>query len=143
MHQWAERLWSVAAGDAALDVQELRAVQEQWDELVPDHDDFDSPFTSAALDAAVVLVCATDAAASSSAEDASNAGYQAMARSDLLAQESQNMHPQDPGLEEKIRTHPLMQTELHRQADVLALLEAGTELTATSLASIRPPAKPV
>ncbi len=137
MRQWAERLWSIAAGDTVLNVDELRAVQEQWDALVPDHDDFDSLLTSAALDAAVVLVCATDVAASGSAQEALNAGAQVVALADLLAQESEDMHPQDAQLEEKILAHPLMQAELRRQADVLAVLEAGTELTATSLASLR------
>lgn len=141
MHKWAEQLWNVAAGNAVLDVQELRAVQEQWDELVPDHDDFDSPLTSAALDAAVVLVCATEVAKSGSAQEASNAGYQAIAIADLLAQESENMHPRDPQLEEKILAHPLMQAELRRQADVLGLLEPGAELTPPALAFIRQSAK--
>lgn len=133
MRAWAVRLWNSAVGHTPLDRQAVDVIQTQWDELVPDHDEFDSPLTSVALDAAVTLMCATVVAESGSVEEASNAGYQAVAIADLLAQEAEDMHPQDPQLEEKILAHGLMQSELRRQEQLLAVLESGVEFTADSL----------
>lgn len=138
MHGWGVQLWDVAVGTTLLDGPALQAMQAQGLTLVPDHDEFDSPLTSAALDAAVVLMCAMAAAESGSSTEAAHAGSQAIAIADLLAQESENMHPQDPQLEEKIWRHPLMQAELSRQDNVLNMLESGADWTARSLESLRP-----
>jgi len=133
MHEWAVQLQNVATGTSALDVQKVEEITTQWDTLVPDHDEFDSSLTSAALDAALTLTYATDAAVSESVDDAVNAGHQAMTLADMLTQESENMHPQDSQLEEKILAHPLMQAELQRQIQALCALESGDELIAPSV----------
>lgn len=125
MDAWARRLSAAAAGDAPLEAQEVRAMQAHWDALVPDLDEFASPLTSAAQDAALTLVAATDAAVSHGTEDAVTAATHAINLADLLAQEEGGLHPHDPHLEAKILAHPRMQAELHRQDALLSHLEAG------------------
>jgi len=129
MHGWAVQLWNVATGTSALSDRALQDMNARWNTLLPDLDAFSSPLTSAALDAALILTYATDAAASGSVEDASNAGCQSVTLADMLAQEAEKMHPQDPHLEKKILAHPLMQSELQRQAQVLRTLASGGALT--------------
>lgn len=52
MDAWADQVWAVAATDAPLNVQAATAIQIHWDGLVPDLDEFDSPFASATQDTA-------------------------------------------------------------------------------------------
>lgn len=106
-------------------MQAATAIQTHWDGLVPDLDEFDSPFASATQDTALPLVAATDAAVSHRTDHAVTAATHAVNLADLLAQEDRGLHPQDLHLEARILAHPRMQAELQRQDALLTLLEAG------------------
>ncbi len=101
----------------------LRALVEQQ---APNTEEFSSPFTSAALDAANAVASLLDAVNEPDGADPIEVASLARDTVDLYVQEIENLDPNDGGLEDAIRCHPLMQAELRRQRDDLDYLERWT-----------------
>lgn len=102
---------------------DLKSVRERAEQQAPNTEDFSSPFTSAALDAANAVASVLDAVSEPEGADAVEVASLARDTVDLYVQEIENLGPNARGLEETIRRHPLMQAELGRQREDLAYLE--------------------
>jgi uncharacterized protein YjaG (DUF416 family) len=127
----------IEAGRLPSDLAELR---EACERQAPDTEDFHSPYTSAALDAACVAAIILDAL--ERPDEARPLEVATLARDtvDLFVAERMNLNPNAPGFEETILRHHLMQRELRRQRETLEALAnslgsregAGRELRAKS-----------
>jgi uncharacterized protein YjaG (DUF416 family) len=105
---------------------DFESVRARVEQQAPDTAGFSSPFTSAALDAANAVASVLDAISEPEGADAIEVASLARDTVDLYVQEIENLDPNDRGLEEAIRRHPLMQAELRRQREDLAHLERWT-----------------
>lgn len=98
---------------------------ELW---IPDTENFDSQFTSAALDAgnAVVetLLCCADGKAERAADVASFATDSV----DMYIQDVKNLNYSDSNFEQKIQNDPFMKREIKNQEDCLILLQKHDSL---------------
>lgn len=119
-----EAAWSWLESDLVPD--DLETVRARVEEQAPNTEDFSSPFTSAALDAANAVAGLLEAIAERDGADPVEVASLARDTVDLYVQEIDNLDPNDPGLEDAIRRHPLMQAELRRQRDDLGYLELWT-----------------
>jgi uncharacterized protein len=118
----------------------LAELRETCEQQAPDTEQFHSPYTSAALDAANVAAAILDAL--ERPDEARPVDVASLARDtvDLFVQERMNLDPNAPGFEETILRHNLMQSELRRQRENLEALtrwsgdreKAGRELRAKS-----------
>lgn len=134
--------WSWLESDRAPD--DLKSVRARIEQQMPNTEDFSSPFTSAALDAANAVASLLDALSEPDGADPVEVASLARDTIDLYVQEIDDLDPNDRELEDAIRRHPLMQAELRRQRDDLTHLERWTgsrrdavkELRATGDAAI-------
>lgn len=125
----------IESGQLLDNVAELR---DACDQQAPNTEQFHSPYTSAALDAANVAAIILDAL--EQPDEARPVDVASLARDtvDLFIQEHMNLDPNAPGFEETILRHHLMQTELRHQREALEALTklfgdretAGRELRA-------------
>jgi len=116
--------WSWLESDRAPD--DLKSIRAQVEQQAPNTEDFSSPFTSAALDAANAVASLLEAVDDPDGADPVEVASLARDTVDLYVQEIESLDPNDRGLEDAIRRHPLMQAELRRQRDDLAYLERWT-----------------
>jgi uncharacterized protein len=116
--------WSWLDSDRVPD--DSKSVRAQVEQQAPNTEDFSSPFTSAALDAANAVASLLDAVAEPDGADPGEVASLARDTVDLYVQEIEKLDPNDRGIENAIRLHPLMQSELRRQRDELAYLERWT-----------------
>jgi uncharacterized protein YjaG (DUF416 family) len=105
---------------------DLKSMRAQVEQQAPNTEAFSSPFTSAALDAANAVASLLEALDEPGGADPVEVASLARDTVDLYVQEIENLDPNDRGLEDAIRRHPLMQTELRRQRDDLNYLERWT-----------------
>lgn len=105
---------------------DLKSVRAQVEQQAPNTEDFSSPFTSAALDAANAVASLLDAIDELDSADPVEVASLARDTVDLYVQEIENWDPNDRNLEDAIRCHPLMQAELRRQRNDLDYLEHWT-----------------
>jgi uncharacterized protein len=100
----------------------LSELQEACEKQAPDTEEFHSPYTSAALDAANVASAILDAL--ERPDEARPVDVASLARDtvDMFVQERMNLDPNAPGFEEAILQHNLMQRELSRQQENLEAL---------------------
>jgi uncharacterized protein YjaG (DUF416 family) len=118
----------------------LAELREACEQQAPDTEQFSSPYTSAALDAANVASIILDAL--DRPDEAQPVDVASLARDtvDLFVQECMNLDLNAPGFEDTILQHSLMQSELRRQREDLEALTnwsedretAGRELRAQS-----------
>jgi uncharacterized protein YjaG (DUF416 family) len=116
--------WSWLESDRVPD--DLKSVRARVEQQAPDTEGFSSRFTSAALDAANAVASLLDAIDDPDGANPVEVASLARDTVDLYVQEIENLDPNDRGLEDAIRRHPLMQAELRRQRDDLAYLERWT-----------------
>lgn len=124
LRRGVDAAWSWLESDRAPD--DLKSVRARAEQQAPDTERFSSPFTSAALDAANAVASLLDAVGKSDGADPVEVASLARDTVDLYVQEIENLDPNDRGLEDAIRRHPLMQAELRRQRDDLNFLERWT-----------------
>lgn len=100
----------------------LAELREACEQQAPDTEQFRSPYTSAALDAANVAAIILDTL--ERPDEARPVDVASLARDtvDLFVQERLNLDPNAPGFEETILRHNLMQSELRRQREDLDVL---------------------
>lgn len=94
----------------------------------PDSEDFETMLVSAALDAAIATVHILEFLELRDREGAIAVAKLARNTVDLVVQELDAMLPNAPDLEERIRTHVLMQNELYWQEKALSEVAADVDL---------------
>jgi uncharacterized protein YjaG (DUF416 family) len=110
---------------------ELSKIGSSCEEQAPDTEDFQS-FVSPALDAALAVAAVLALIQTQDVYRAVEVVSLSRDTVDMFVQELENMPPNAPDLEERIRLHPLMQAELELQHNDLAALEAGIDLAQLS-----------
>lgn len=98
-------------------------LKEQCEENAPDTEDFESSLVSPALDAAVSIATLLELLEDRSPKHALEIACLARDTVDMYIQELENLSPGGQDLEEQIRSHKLMQTELRNQHDDLARVQ--------------------
>lgn len=93
----------------------MLAIAIQSEQQAPDTSEFSSPYTSAALDAATAIATTAEAVSDASASKVIEVAALARDTVDIFVQEADDLDPNDPGLDEKIRRSDLMQAELRAQ----------------------------
>jgi len=94
------------------DTDDLIALALQCEEQAPDTNQFESVYVSPALDSAISVSNTLREIVSSKGNYAFEVASLSRDTVDMYIQEIENLYPQDPDLEEKIRMHTLMQAEL-------------------------------
>jgi hypothetical protein len=113
--------WDLLSGEVP-SAKTLRELRQAVEEAAPDTEKFKDPLVSAALDAATAVESLVNLLRDDDAEHVVDATSYARDTVDLYVQELEDMDTDDPDLEERIRTHALMQRELRRQDDDLEYL---------------------
>ena len=117
-------MW-IENGTPPVALKELKAACEQQ---APNTENFSSPYTSAALDAANSVAIALDAIEDDDAEHVVEVASLARDTVDLYVQEQLNLDPSEAEFENKILSSPLMQRELtHQYASLERLADLGGE----------------
>jgi uncharacterized protein YjaG (DUF416 family) len=114
-------VWGHLSG-GALDRNEVVALRMACDRATPATDEFDSAYVSAALDAASVCDLLLLQLLKDDLARPGTAAELCVDTVDMYVQDTGAMNPRDPFLEDKILQHPLMQNELKRQREDLAML---------------------
>lgn len=114
--------WTALKG-ADMDEATITRALTSCEAVTPDTENFKSQFASAALDAAVTAALVLEFIKHSDSEKVIEAASLAHDTVDMFVQEREDWDPQDPDLERKILSHPLMQRELRRQREDLDFLE--------------------
>jgi uncharacterized protein YjaG (DUF416 family) len=97
----------------------LTQLRERVRQVIPDSDAFNSEYTGAAQEAALGVECLLDYLLEGNPADVAQIAAFAIDSLDRAIQEADRLDPNDPGLEAKIQSHPLMQRELAMQAEDL------------------------
>jgi uncharacterized protein len=114
-------VWSSLEGKDVGD--DIPAVQQQCEEVMPDTEDFDTIYVSSALDAAVVASILLSLLQDQDVGKVLEGLSLARDTVDMYVQELEGMDPGDPNLEDRIARHPLMKQETRRWLEALDLLE--------------------
>lgn len=130
-----DMVWEMANGHASIALDGLRARGEA---CVPDEEVSATLLGALAQDAALAVMTAASSPASG---DVWRCAQYATDAIDLYVLETQGLDPGDPGLEQAVLEHPLMQRELARQDRDLALLEerGDVDFDAMRRAEVREP----
>lgn len=104
---------------------DLHALREACDQETPNTEDYQSVFTSAALDAANAIAIALEAIETPSASLAVEVAGLSRDTVDMFVQSARSLDPADSTFEYTVAADPLMQTELRRQREDLNLLKAS------------------
>ncbi len=106
---------------------DLTALREACDQQAPNTEQFQSPYTSAALDAANAAAAILDAIECPDKAQPTEVASLARDTVDLFVQQLMNLDPNTPSFEEAIVRHDLMQRELRRQREDLEALMNWSE----------------
>jgi uncharacterized protein YjaG (DUF416 family) len=128
-----ECAWKWAGGDRK--AADFRQVAANIEPLQLDEDAIPSPVTAAAEDAARAVAYVVDTILEGRAAAASFAGSVAYEAVDQRVMSLQRKERGEPGSEEQILTHPLVQVELARQLRDLVELENSPDRETNSIAS--------
>jgi len=99
-------------------------------EIGPDEEDFESVYTSYAIDLGSAIYHTLKYCLTSDTKNLLAVANAAINTVDLFVQEKYNMDPNDPNLEFEICNNELMQTEIVKQIDDLKLLANNANLDA-------------
>ena len=113
-----ERAWAEVLERRAIPEAERSAMIELCERNAPDSEQFDSLLVSSAQSFAIALSSLLSFLAAGEAQHLESVANCPIDALDLYVQELEDMNPQDPDREERIRKHPLMQRELSRQARI-------------------------
>jgi uncharacterized protein YjaG (DUF416 family) len=118
-----DAIWAYLSGDA-LSSAEISRMIKSCERVAPSSDDFESLYVTAAQDACFAVCSLLDYVLDGNTDKVVQAATYATDSVDLYVQETEDMAPNDPSLEQKILSHRLMQRELEKQAhDVKAIGE--------------------
>ncbi len=122
-------VWDCAVG-ASPSQADVVALLQECDSVTPEPGEFDSDLASAALDAANAVSAALSCCVDGDPAHCADVATYARDTVDMYVQIRGDVDSNDPDLEAKIRTHPLMIHEMERQRSDLRLLQAATDLEA-------------
>jgi len=109
----------------------------QAESIAPDTEDFDTALVSSALDAVIASSLLMKAFSSGHTDTIVEAVTLIRDSVDMYVQELEDMNPSDPGLEEKILNHELMQKELRRQREDLVFLGSLDDDISISMTAVK------
>ena len=115
-------------------VRELIAASEA---VAPDTEEFDSLFTSAALDAAGAVIATLMCCLNGEVSEAVRAASAARDTIDMYIQQDEVLDATNPNFEQRILAHPLMIEELSRQQQDMERLRTVGVFSATFLTDLR------
>ena len=119
-------LWALAGG-ADLPTKEAAKLASDCEAEAPDLDDFDSADAAFAQEACFAICSVLDFLNTADSQSIAQSAQFAVDTVDLYIQELEDMDSDNPGIEEQILQHPLMQRELAAQKlDLQLLQEAST-----------------
>ena len=104
--------------------EDMIALARACEQQAPDTAEFSSSYTSAALDAATAIATTAEAVSDTTASKVIEVASLARDTIDLFVQKVDDLDPNDPRLDEKIRRSDLMQAELRTQRQSLERLKA-------------------
>ena len=119
--------WRWLDGES-VDADALSQIGAACEQQAPDTEEFQSRTVSPALDAAIAVSAVIALIKTREVAKAVEAASLSRDTVDMFVQELENMPPDAPNLEDRIRLHSLMQAELERQSSDLAALESGIDL---------------
>lgn len=108
---------------------EIESQIEDCETITPDTEQFSSLYVSAALDAASATVNVLRMLQNSDGELAVENGTFGRDTVDLYVQEIERMPANSADLEERIRVHPLMQSEINSQFEAVREIESGISIS--------------
>jgi uncharacterized protein YjaG (DUF416 family) len=114
--------WDVLVGQQ-VSAQLLTRLEKECQEATPDTENFDSIYLSPALDAACAAGQVLEFVRTQELSLVADLASLSCDTVDMYVQELEGMDAQDPRLEQRILTHPMMQAELSRQRSDLARLQ--------------------
>lgn len=121
-------VWASLYGQP-LNSQEIRKVTASCEAAAPNSEDFVSLYVTSVQDACFAVCGLLEYLLESDVGKVVQAATYATDSVDLYVQEIENMVPNDPQLEQKILTHPLMQRELAQQEKDLKAIELTPSLS--------------
>lgn len=130
--------WNQIETDTAVSNHEAARRVAAINAITPHTEDFDHPYTSAALDACVATGYAIEALSSN--DNVLPAFYAASSAHDTVymhLQMTEGIGNDDPAFENRIYRHPFMRRELDAQDGSLKFLSGKSALSAASLAELR------
>ena len=122
-----DELWKYVEGETLPHTQVSNLINE-CESVAPDSESFSALLTGSAQDACFAICSVLDYILQENPERIAQTSAFAIDTIDLYVQELENMAPSSPGLEERIRLHPLMQSEIARQYADLELLAGYPDL---------------
>ena len=115
-------LWTVLKGGSTTP-EEIKSITAYCEAVVPDSEDFESPYVSLAQDGCFAVCSLLDYLLENDVDRVVQAATYATDSVDFYVQEIESMAPNDPELEQKILSHNLMQRELAQQEENLKAVE--------------------
>lgn len=100
----------------------IKVLTDQCEKAAPSSEAFPNLLTTAAQDGCFAVCSVLDYLSDSDVERIAQASSYAIDTIDLYVQELENMPPNDPQLESRIRLHPFMQREIRTQVEDIRLL---------------------
>jgi uncharacterized protein YjaG (DUF416 family) len=130
-----DRIWDYLGG-ATLAAKDADMALETCEAVVPDAEDHTSLYVTAAQDACFAVCALYDFILDPKSDHIADVTRFATDSVDLYVQEIEQMHPDDPQLEQKIAEHQLMQRELAQQERDLNAVSTAPSLDAAFLAAL-------
>jgi len=131
-----DQVWAFLEGQGPSS-QEIEDIAASCDAVTPDSEDFGSVYADLAQDACLAISNLLSYLFEGGVEKVVYAVTYATDSVDLYVQEAGDMDPNDPELEQKILTHPLMQRELAQQEKELEMIEQASSLSPEFLKQLR------
>jgi uncharacterized protein len=135
-----DEIWS-SLHRKSFDVSRMNQLITSCNEIIPDMDDFDSHYKSAALEASCAVVGTLETLLDKKAQSLIDVAYNAIETVYMYSQDGSNFTAFTPEEEELIHNHPLYITELKKLHDDLERLKAAPDLTSTFLQGFKENAK--
>lgn len=127
----------VSLVDLDLPASHAQTLLADCERIIPDSEDFDTLYASAAQDACLAVCSLMDFLLERDVDKIVDIAGFATDSVDLYVQEIEQIAPNTPDREERIRLHRLMQRELRKQEADLELLEAARVIDEAFLQALR------
>ena len=129
-------IWRTVSG-GSVDRDEINRLIKQCDAVIPDTEDFETSFVSAALDAGTAVVGTLRSLPDGDTKHVLEVTSYCRDTVHMYIQDRDDLDYRDPLFDTKIEQDPLMKRELERQAAILSKLANNPVLDDSLLKSIR------
>lgn len=130
------QIWNHAGGKHMTN-ESIKQLMKKCFEIVPDSDDFESIYTSYAIDTGAAFYNTLKYCLESDIKFLISVVDASINTVDLFVQEKHNMNPNDPDLEQKIMNDQVMQNEVKKQVEDLNLIRNQQTMNEQFLTSLR------